>query len=65
MAPYEYKWWVYDGTGWSVAQNWTTARTLTWTPSTPGTRFIQVWVRSSVALGDTWEAYSQLTYDVR
>ncbi|HLC41192.1 MAG TPA: BACON domain-containing protein, partial [Methylomirabilota bacterium] len=32
-APYQHKWWVYDGTTWTVVQNWTTSSTYTWTPT--------------------------------
>ena len=32
-APYQYKWWLFDGTTWTIAQDWSTAGLFTWTPS--------------------------------
>src|SRR2546427_10532050 len=43
-----YKWYVWDGTAWSVVQNWSTSATYAWTPTTPNVNYrLQVWVRSS------------------
>src|SRR5206468_755249 len=46
--PYQYKWYVGDGTGWSVAQNWSTSSTYAWTPTTANANYrLEVWVRSA------------------
>src|SRR5439155_6827556 len=46
--PYQYKWYVGDGTGWSVAQNWSTSSTYAWTPTTANVNYrLEVWVRSA------------------
>ena len=45
-APYQYKWWVYDGTAWAMAVDWTTTNTFAWTPNTSGDYYVGVWVRS-------------------
>jgi hypothetical protein len=47
-APYQYKWYTYDGAGWTVRADWSSSNTFTWTPMSPSDRFqIEVWVRSA------------------
>jgi hypothetical protein len=54
-TPYQYKWWIYYGTGWVQLQNWTTSNTFRWTPTSPYWGYqIGVWVRSA---GSTSEVY--------
>jgi cell wall-associated protease len=36
VAPYQYKWYVYNGKTWSIGQVWGTGNTFTWTPTAPG-----------------------------
>jgi len=46
--PYQYKWYVGDGTAWSVAQNWSTSPAYAWTPTTANVNYrLEVWVRSA------------------
>jgi Divergent InlB B-repeat domain len=63
-TPYQYKWWVYDWTTWTLARNWATGSTFSWTPPSPGNYLIQVWARNSGTSTDTWEAYGQVAYTV-
>jgi hypothetical protein len=54
-APYAYKWWLFDGTNWTILQNWSASNTYTWTPSAANSAFrVAVWVRNS---GSTADAY--------
>jgi hypothetical protein len=54
-APYQYKWWVFDGSTWTAMQNWTSSNTFTWTPASPGTGYrVGVWIRNA---GRTADAY--------
>jgi hypothetical protein len=54
-APYQYKWWLFDGSSWTVVQNWTTSNTFAWTPTAPGTGYrVGVWIRNA---GSTADAY--------
>ena len=47
-APYQYKWWLFDGASWSVAQDWSSKSTLSWAPARAGSGYrIGVWVRSA------------------
>jgi hypothetical protein len=53
-APYQYKWWVFNGSAWMVLQSWTTSSSMTWTASASGAYRIGVWVRNA---GSTTDAY--------
>src|SRR5262244_2243398 len=33
-APYQFKWWLWDGATWTVLQDWSASNTFAWTPST-------------------------------
>lgn len=61
-APYQYKWWTYDG-AWKPVDTWTTSSTFAWTPSTayPGGR-ITVWVRSASNTADEAEAAAAMDF---
>jgi hypothetical protein len=63
-TPYQFKWWVFDGSGWSVAQNWSTSSTLSWRPTTPGTYMVAVWARSAGATADASEGLAQVPFVV-
>lgn len=56
-APLLYKFWVYDGVSWTVAQDWSAANTWTWTPPATGTYAVQVWVKSTGSTTATHEAW--------
>jgi hypothetical protein len=64
-APYQYKWWVWNGSTWTVGRSWATGNTYTWTPRASGSYIIQVWARNSGTTADTWEAWGQTAYSVR
>ena len=54
--PLQYKYWVHSAsTGWVVVQDGA-SNVLTWTPTSPGTHAMQVWVRSlnSLANYEAW-----------
>jgi hypothetical protein len=56
VAPYQYKWLISDGTSWTVAQQWSTSSTFTWTPSVAKANYsIGVWVRSATNTVDAPE----------
>ncbi len=58
IGPYTFKFYVFDGTTWTVGQDWSTSDSFTWLPTTRGTYTFQVWVRNaaSVAAYDAWRA---------
>jgi hypothetical protein len=51
-APYQYKWWLYDGT-WHPLTDWGTSSTYTWTPTAAQANYqIGPWVRSAGSTAD-------------
>jgi len=53
-APYSYKWWLFDGTTWTLVRNWSTTATYTWTPTAAGENYrIGIWVRNATTTADT------------
>lgn len=63
MGPYTYKLWVFDGSSWTTAQDWTPSPILTWVPTASGTYSFQVWVRNngSASLWDAWAPVGPFT----
>jgi hypothetical protein len=54
QSPHQYKWWLYNGSAWSVLRNWATGNTFTWTPTQAGAgQTIVVWARSAEVTADT------------
>lgn len=47
-SAYQYKWWLYDGATWTVAQEWASTNRLTWTPSATGSYQVLVRARNAV-----------------
>jgi len=47
-APYQFKWWLWDGATWTVLADWSTSNTFAWTPGTPNPNYaVAVRVRSA------------------
>jgi N-acetylmuramoyl-L-alanine amidase len=52
--PYQYKWWILDGS-WQVVRDWNTDNTFTWTPASASSAYrVAVWVRNA---GSSQDAY--------
>jgi hypothetical protein len=57
-APYEFKWWLWDGATWTVLEDWSTGNTFAWTPSMPNPNLaVGVWVRSAGTTADQPDGY--------
>jgi hypothetical protein len=57
-APYEFKWWLWDGATWTVLEDWSTVNTFAWTPSAPNPNSaVGVWVRSAGNAADQPDGY--------
>ena len=64
IAPYQYKWWVWNGSAWSLGRDWGTGNTFSWTPGAAGTYSIQVWVRNNGTTAEAPEATGTAAYTV-
>ena len=57
-APYQFKWWLWDGTTWTVLGDWSTGNTFAWAPSTPNPNYaVGVRVRSAGSTADQPASY--------
>jgi hypothetical protein len=66
VAPYSYKWFVYDGHGWQAMTGWSSSNTFAWTPSRPYAEYqVGVWVRSAGNTTDTLEASGTLPFVIK
>jgi hypothetical protein len=53
---YQYKWWIFDGTSWSVVSPWSGSSTFTWTPAAPGANYrVAVWIRNASSTTDAYD----------
>ncbi len=59
-----YRFWLYDGTSWTLVRDWGTGDNYTWTPSTAGSYKVGVWVKPSTTPGDVSVAYGNLPFVV-
>ena len=65
VTPYQYKWWLWNGTSWSLLQDWTASATFTWTPPAANPDYwIGVWARSAWAGGDDPKATRSIPFAV-
>jgi hypothetical protein len=64
-APYQYKYYAFNGTTWTLIRNWSTVASVTWTPTQPGLYNIATWVRNAGFSGDapqaTWNRLAIVT----
>lgn len=56
VAPFQYKFYVWNGAGWIVGRGWSTSNTFTWIPTLANPYYkVAVWVRSSGNTSDDYE----------
>jgi hypothetical protein len=47
-SPYQYRWWVHDGTSWQMVRDWAANPAFTWTPSTANSAYrVNVWIKEA------------------
>lgn len=65
VGPQQYKWWVYDGSTWTVIGAWSTSNTFTWTPATANASYrIGTWVKSAGNTKDEMEASTSMGFPI-
>ena len=53
-GPYSFKWWVFNGSTWTIVRDWTTSATYTWTPAQAGSGYrVGIWLRDATTTADT------------
>src|SRR5439155_544034 len=64
-APFQFKWWVLTGTGWTILQDWNAAASYAWTPSTTNPQgVVEVWMRSAGNSANAPEKWDDLTFAI-
>lgn len=63
-APYQFKWWIFDGASWSVLRDWGASQAVWVPPAASVSTQVGVWVRSAGATADAPESWSALPYAV-
>lgn len=65
-APYQYRWWVYNGASWQMLRDWTTNASYTWTPTTANANYvITVWVKNGGSTTTTWDGSASLPFRIQ
>ena len=65
IAPYQYKWLVYENARWTVKTSWTASNTYAWTPSAADPNYrVGVWVKSNGNSADTEESSASMQYAI-
>ena len=58
MAPYQFKWWLWNGATWTAVKDWSTSNTFAWVPSAANSSYaVAVWVRSTGETADQPSGY--------
>ena len=53
IAPYQFKWWIDNGTTSTVGQQWSASNMFTWTPTSPSSSYsVRVWARNAGSAAD-------------
>ena len=64
-GPYQYKWWLYDGSSWAAQTGWTASSTYAWTPTVINANYsVAVWVRSAWNSSDNYEATTTVPFAI-
>jgi hypothetical protein len=60
-----YKFYVQSPAGvWTLARDWNATNTFSWTPTTPGTYHVQVWVRNAGAVNDLYDNFTTMAFTI-
>jgi hypothetical protein len=66
VAPYQFKWWVWNGTGWFAQTGWVESTAFAWTPTAANPAYmVLAWVRSAGSFGDTPDTTALVTFPIQ
>jgi hypothetical protein len=55
-TPYQFKWWFFDGSAWTLAKDWSASSMFTWVPRAAGTNYAwKIYARSAGHTGDEYD----------
>jgi Fibronectin type III domain len=64
-TPYQYKWWLSDGSTWTAITDWTSSATWYWSPTVDNKYLVRVWIRSAGNLNDAAEAIASASFMIK
>jgi hypothetical protein len=65
-APYQYRWWSYDGAHWQIMRDWTTSSSFRWQPTIANADYrISVWVKNAGSPAETRDASASLPFAIQ
>ncbi|HET9013665.1 MAG TPA: hypothetical protein VFN38_17700, partial [Gemmatimonadaceae bacterium] len=65
-TPYQYRWWLYDGTSWRMLCDWTTGASFTWTPTMANANYVvHVWVKNANSPTTAADATASLRFAIQ
>jgi hypothetical protein len=66
VAPYQYRWWVFDGSVWRAKTGWRTSSTWSWTPKVANDSYVvRVWMRSAGQTANAAEASASVPFSIK
>ena len=64
-APYSYKYWLFNGSTWTMVRDWSSNASWAWTPVFLGTNYrVAVWVRDATTTADVGTYNTSMAYVV-
>ncbi len=64
-APYQYRWWVFDGSVWRATTDWSNSSTWSWTARVANDKYVvRVWVRSAGQTANAAEASASVPFPI-
>ena len=65
LAPYSFKWWLWDGERWSLLADWSTQGVYVWRPVLANRSYrLGVWVRGAGTTADAFETTATAYFEV-
>src|SRR5215467_1189936 len=62
-TPYQFKWWLWNGTAWTIVRDWGASANFAWTPAVANADYqIIAWVRSAGNAVDLFEDYKRIAF---
>lgn len=64
-TPYQYRWWLYDGTSWQMLRDWTTSASFTWTPATANANYlVHAWINDANSTTATSDVTASMKFPI-
>ena len=63
--PYSFRYWLFDGSNWTLLCDWTASGVFQWTPTSANDSYqVAVWIRSGSTGADTYDASASIVFPI-